>query len=338
MKLKYFKLKSLSKIILIIVLISVLFLQNSNIFAKEQNIYNFKPFKMAFIADTHVSFGQKNSWILHNESFLIFQDTIKTLNKNENFDFIVFGGDLLENKDNELSDLPIVLDVLSELNTPFYIIPGDRDVDLSKNYTKRDFLDEFNNSFEDSEKTFWITEPVPNVVLIGLDTTITNNFSGSISQNQLLWLDNTLKNNKDKFTIITMHHPAFPVESSKESLIWKDFLLLNSSDFQQIIQKHPQVNLVISGHHHLNFTKKSKGSVFVSSPSIVTYPNSYTVIEASPKEITIKNMSINFKQIIKKAKKNLFKTEYAKNYGLLSSYELLKLQKGKYNYKYKIKN
>jgi len=318
------------KALKIFILISVFFLFNQLAFAADQiNQYkSFKPFKIAFIPDTHLSFQKKDNWILHKESLVIFQDVIKTLNKMKALDFIVFGGDLIDNSDKEFSDLPMLLDIFSEIKSPYYVVPGDRDADLTAEYTKRDFLDEFYLNFEDKEKTYWAAEPVSNVLLIGLDTTIINGFSGLIPGEQLQWLDNTLTNNKSKFTIIAMHHPAFPTINPEEKLVWKDFLLLNSADFLNIIQKHPQVKLVLSGHHHLGYSKKVNDTVFVSAPSIITYPNKYALLTVYPDKVEIENKSINYKQIIKKSKKTIINTKYAQNYKTLGTRQLIKLQKG----------
>jgi len=319
-----------------LILISVLFLFSQMTYASSRiNEYkNFKPFKIALIPDIHISFQKKENWILHKESLVIFQDVMKTLNKKQDLDYIIFAGDLIDNSDRQLNDLPILLDILSETKIPYYVVPGDRDVDFAADFIKRDFLDEFCLKFEDKDKTYWIDEPASNVLLIGLDTTITNSFSGLITKDQLDWLDNKLKANKDKFTIITMHHPAFPVNSAEEKLLWKDFLLQNSQDFLNVIQKYPQVKLVLSGHHHLGYSKKVNDIVFVSAASIVTYPSQYTILTIYPGKVEIENKSISYKQIIKKAKKTFMNTNYAQKYRNLGAGELLRLQKGKKYSKY----
>lgn len=327
----FYVLKISKKIMLgIIIIISALFLFNNNVFAQniKTEYLDFKPFKMAFIPDMTISGEQKDDWILHNESLVIAQDVVKSLNKTENLDFVVFGGDLIDNKDMELADLPMALDVLSNLQVSYYAIPGDRDVNLAKDFIKRDFTDEFNENIPDKkDKTYWAFEPVKNILLIGLDTSIINSSSGKISEEELIWLDNILKANKDKFTIITMHHPAFPLSSTWENFLWKDYLIYNQADFQQVIQKYPQVKLVLSGHHHLGLIKNINKMLFISSPSVVTYPNQYEILTVYPNKIIIENKAISYKQIIKMAKKSIVKTDYAKKYFPVNTSEILKLQK-----------
>lgn len=320
----------MKKIILtLFIVFSFIILFNKTNAQTIQEYKNFQPFKMAFIPDTHISFERNNDWILNNESFVIFQDTVKSLSKVPNLNFIVFGGDLTENKDKQLNDLPMFLDAIYELKIPYYVIFGDRDADLDGEYTKAHFAAEFRrNGFNDPDKTYWVQEPVENVMLIGLDTTLQNRFSGEISQEQLLWLDETLKNNKDKFTVITMHHSPIATNPKDFQHPWKNFVLTNSQDFLSVIQKYPQVKVVLSGHHHLNSTQKMNNTLFISSPSIVTYPNQFKLLTVYPDRVEVENKKISFKQIIKKAKQTLPDTEYAKQFDPLKPKNITKLQEG----------
>ncbi|MFH0703018.1 MAG: metallophosphoesterase [bacterium] len=316
------------KILTVLFLLLILSIFSGDVHSEN---YGFKTFKIAFMPDIHLSFDKKDDWILYNESLIIFQDTVKILNKTPDINFAVFGGDLTDNKNKTLDDLPIFLDIAAELKYPYYVIFGDRDADLSNDYSKQDFIAEFRrNGFKNNDKTYWIDEPIENVLLIGLDTAIENRFSGLISQEQLSWLEDIIKNNQNKFIIILMHHSPLPSCSQDTEHPWKNFTLSNSEDFLNIIKKYPQPKLILSGHYHINFTKKINNNLFISTPSIVSYPNEFkilTIKTLSDKiEINVENKQINFKQIVKKAKKTILNTDYAKQYE--SSKKLLKFQEG----------
>ena len=290
---------------------------------------DFKPFKMAFIPDVHLSFNQKDDWILYNESLVILQDVIKTLNNEPDLNFVVFGGNLIHNKDQQLYDLPTFSETATELKVPYLVIPGDRDVDLIESLSKHDFCTEFlKNGFENNNKTYWAIEPVPNVVLIGLDTTVLNSTEGVLTPVELEWLDNTLSSNKDKFTIIVMHHGALPACDQDLKAPWNKLILNNSSDFLGIIKKYPQVKVVLSGHHHLNSTKISNNTLFIQTPSIAAYPNQFKMLTFYPDRVEIKNEQISYKQLVKKAKQAIINTDYAHQYNLQKPKEILKLQEG----------
>ncbi len=289
---------------------------------------NFKPFKMIFLPDTHVSFKENEDWILYKESFVIFQDVIKSIKTVPNLDFVVFGGDLTENDDNTLSDLPLFLDSIEDINVNYFSILGDRDSDLKESYTKQDFCAEFRrNGFENPDLTYWSKQLANNTLLIGLDTSVENKFEGKIPPEELSWLDDILKSNPDKFTMIVMHHPAFQAAVSNKTA-QKNFVLENADEFLTVINKYPQVKLVLSGHHHNYAAKNLNGKLFISLPSVVTYPNQYKILKIYPDRVEVENKDITFKQIIKKAKNIIVKTNYAKIFNNENPNKVLNFQEG----------
>lgn len=273
---------------------------------------DFKPFKMIFLPDTHVSFDKEDDWVMYKESFVILQDVLKNIKLIPDLNFIVFGGDLIENSDNKLEDFPFFLDSVSDTETKYYAILGDRDADLTGDYTKQHFCAEFRrHGFENTDLTYWTQEPVDNVLLIGLDTSIKNRFDGEIPEEQLAWLDNVLKNNRNKFTIIVMHHPAINF-SPKNKTAGAKFVLKNPEEFLNLVSNYPRVKLILSGHSHHQAVQHLNRKLFISAPSIATYPNTYQILTIYPDRVEIKSEQTSFKQIVKKAKKILPQTQYAK--------------------------
>jgi 3',5'-cyclic-AMP phosphodiesterase len=281
----------------------------------------FKPFKFAFIPDTHLSFEKKDDWILTNESLVILQDTIKQLDKVPDLKFVAFGGDLIDKKENKVSDMELLVDIFSELRLPYYVILGDRDADTDENYTKTDFTAEFKfNGFDNIHQSYWAKDIEDNVLLIGLDSSTSNSFSGYLPAEEMDWLKNVLDENKNKFTIIFIHHP--PISDFDDN-----YRLKNASEFKELIKRYPQVKVVLSGHAHRNFTRNINGTLYVVSPSIVTYPNEYKILTIYSDKVTVENKAISFKQIIKKAKKLIPSTDFARQTNL-SKKELYKMLKG----------
>lgn len=62
------------------------------------------------------------------------------------------------------------------------------------------------------------------------------------SISQVKWLENVLKNNPNKWTILTMHHPVFSSGNGRDNKSLRDA-------FQPIFEKYP-VDLVLTGHDH----------------------------------------------------------------------------------------
>jgi len=283
---------------------------------------------MIFLPDTHVSFKETSDSVLYRESFVIFQDVIKNIKNISNLDFIVFGGDLINNDDSAFGDLSIFLDSIEDLNINSYTIIGDREADSKNSCTKQDFCPEFRrNGFENPELSYWMQEPVKNVVLIGLDTSIENKQEGRLSSEQMQWLNEILSSNPDKFTIISMHHPAFS-SSAADKTIWKKYILENSQEFLSLIKKYPQVKLILSGHRHNYSVQNIDGKLFVALPSVAVYPNCYKILKIYPDKIEIENNDISFKQIIKKSKNIIIKTDYAREFNPKKPKKILEFQTG----------
>jgi len=310
--------------ILLLIIITILSAYFMKAYAQGAYSKSFSPYKTAFVSDIHLSFNQRDSWILYKESLVILQDVIKLLNKDKTIDYVVFNGDITENKDGQLSDLPMFLDVVSDLNRPYSVITGDRDVDLAEYIDKKDFMLEFTGN----SSSFWSKELNEDILLIALDTAIKNNFEGTLSDEQLSWLDNELRNNKNKFIIIAMHHNAFPVSGIVEESLWKDYSINNWQKFNDILNKYQQNKLVISSHRHTPFYKVINKTIYLSLPSITSYPCKYTEISILPDKITIENKQISYKQIVKLAKRQFIKSDMLRKYSIIGKDELLKIQKG----------
>ena len=61
-----------------------------------------------------------------------------------------------------------------------------------------------------TSQSYWSYEPVPNVHVVGLDTTQPNTTIGNISNTQLDWFKKDLNANRGKFSIVLSHHPLLP--------------------------------------------------------------------------------------------------------------------------------
>jgi hypothetical protein len=243
--------------------------------------------------------------------------------------FIVFGGDIINNSDAKYSELPAFLDLTETVNVPYYLLLGDNEAKNNDEVSKSDITSEFKrNIFTEPNKTYWQHEPVENVLLIGLDSSQLNTTQGNIDKEQLCWLENILNNNPNKFTIILMHHLAKSLPSDVDKTFYKDFSIANEEEFNNIIVKYPQVKLVVNGSRYVNSVRKINNAFYISVPSIAVYPNYYDEIEVTPDKFIINHKKISYKQIVKLAKNNLINSELAKNYNAKKTHEIIKLNDG----------
>ena len=84
------------------------------------------------------------------------------------------------------------------------------------------------------------------VRLVMLDTVVPGADYGELRPEQLDWLNNTLAEDKQKPTMIGMHHPPFQCGIAHMDRI----ALRHPEHFAVAVARHPQVERIVCGHHH----------------------------------------------------------------------------------------
>jgi len=137
---------------------------------------------------------------------------------------------------------------------------------------------------EQPETSYWYRNIGSQVRLIALDTV--NRFGGwqgCLHREQFEWLSNVLDETKDKYVILTSHHPLenlfngyVPDEVSAPAL---------EEEVRRLLEKHPNVILWFSGHvhdHKITQSKNTDGShAFwdIRTGSHIDWPQQSRVIE-----------------------------------------------------------
>jgi len=164
-------------------------------------------------------------------------------------DLLLLTGDL--SQDGKPESYHRLQDLLKPLGIPTYWLPG--------NHDKPEVMEKILHQAPISpEKSF----PAGGWHFILLNSAVEGHVSGAISPETLTWLDYQLQQTKQP-TLIGLHHPPFLVNSD-----WLDSSTLqNSEQLFEVIDRHPQVRMVIFGHIHQEFEFR-RGSVhYMGCPS-----------------------------------------------------------------------
>jgi 3',5'-cyclic-AMP phosphodiesterase len=95
-----------------------------------------------------------------------------------------------------------------------------------------------------------------------LNSQVRGKVYGELSSEALDWLEQELQSVAYP-TLIALHHPPFAIESS-----WLDKSgLRNAEALFAILDRHPQVKLVVCGHIHQEFSCQRHGITYLSCPS-----------------------------------------------------------------------
>ena len=99
--------------------------------------------------------------------------------------------------------------------------------------------------------------------------------TGYYREDTLKWLDEKLTKNEKKSVIIFQHFPViYP-----DGVDLKTHKTYRVEDYKEVLAKHNNVLAIITGHFHTNSETMENGVYHISSPSILSIPQSYKVID-----------------------------------------------------------
>ena len=239
--------------------------------------FSFRNMTLDFvqISDTHISTDRENTpYKALASSSELLKDAIEQINNIKGLDFVMFTGDMVDSATTD--NYREYYKLLTKLHYPTLNAFGNHDI--SYNDLSRDEVLEIvkkcnpNYTFSD---TYYAFSPKTDYRIIVLDPIITdrNTSNGTLPDEQLQFLDNELSQNQDKIILIAMHIP------SVEPFVAQEHSLLNANEFNEILIKYKNPIIVISGHYHAAKIRRIGNIVFVSTPSLVTYPMAFRHIK-----------------------------------------------------------
>jgi 3',5'-cyclic-AMP phosphodiesterase len=170
-------------------------------------------------------------------------------------DAVLVSGDLADHAaDDEYEQVRVLL---SRLDAPSYVLPGNHD-------DRHALHRHFGVPGAAGAPVQYAVEVGP-LRLVVLDTTIPGEDGGALGHEQLRWLHDTLAAAPITPTVVAMHHPPFVVGIPA----W-DAIGLAPADRRrlgELLERHPQVQRVVTGHVHRAITTELGGRPVMSVPS-----------------------------------------------------------------------
>ena len=210
---------------------------------------NESPLLIAQVTDIHL-FADEKQELLGLRTTQSFQAVIEQLQMLQpQLDLLLLTGDL--SQDGTPESYERIQNLLSPLATPIYWLPGNHDcVSTMQQVLNRAPFSPC-KAFTQSWNFLLINSGVPGYV------------HGHLSAEKLNWLDLKLKSMGDRPTIVALHHPPFRLNSD-----WLDTSTLeNPEELFAVLDRHPQVKLVLFGHIHQEFNRQRNGIHYLGSPS-----------------------------------------------------------------------
>ncbi len=200
-------------------------------------------------------------------------------------DFLLLPGDLTQ--DGEPENHQWLQQRLESLPFPAYVVPGNHDIPnllpTDCSIGLKDFPYYYRQfGYENPRQLYYTCEPLPGVQLIALNS---NQFDaqgkqlGCLDNAQLAWLEQILKQVKNKLVLMMIHHNVvehLPGQSRHE--LGRRYMLDNAPILLQMLRESG-VKLVFSGHLHAQDVAREQGIYEITTGSLVSYPHPYRVLE-----------------------------------------------------------
>jgi 3',5'-cyclic AMP phosphodiesterase CpdA len=242
----------------------------------------------AVISDPHMGSSEPSNT---NKMFHYNQDILKwmveEINSNSDIDFVLVLGDIT--KDSEPLNHVRAKDMLGKLNVPYYVLPGNHDV--NKTYIENemgieDFVKTFQGHGYTNNSSYYSLDPAPGVHLVSLDTAsdsrLADTWAGGLSEEQIAWLDEDLNKTGDKTVIIMAHHALINHTGKNDSNWYID----NRDDVLEIMKNYG-VQIIFTGHLHTTDIAEKDGIYDISCPGTCTYPLAYRMAKLEDDTLTV---------------------------------------------------
>ena len=247
-------------------------------------------FRFAIVSDLHIALPH-TIWD-HPSRFHLVEVGIPALEiilqhlEQLDLDFLLIPGDLTQHGEPE--NHAWLAQRLAQLPFPTYVVPGNHDVPvLTANDTSIGLAD-----FPGYYRKFGYAEPgqldytceiLPGVRLIGLNSNQFNHQGqqvGRLETAQLDWLQQVLATvPSGELVLVMLHHNVVEhLPGQSHHVLGRRYMLENAPALQQILQA-AGVQLVFTGHLHVQDIAYHQGVYDITTGSLVSYPHPYRILQ-----------------------------------------------------------
>jgi predicted phosphohydrolase len=199
-------------------------------------------------------------------------------------DFLLIPGDLTQH--GERDNHAWLGDRLSQLPYPAYVIPGNHDLLATTAsdgaIAAAEFPQFYRHAGYKGDRLYYTTELAPGLRLIGLNSITFDEQGqqrsrGSVDDAQLAWLADTLRQSDD-YTLVMIHHNVVEhLPGQAEHPFGQRYLLENAPQLRQVL-RDGGVQLVFTGHLHVQDIAQHNGLYDITTGSLVSYPHPFRVL------------------------------------------------------------
>ncbi|MEN9224003.1 MAG: metallophosphoesterase [Thermostichus sp. DRC_bins_24] len=200
-------------------------------------------------------------------------------------DFLLLPGDLTQHGEPE--NHAWLAERLARLPFPVFVVPGNHDVPQLQADGRSIGLADFPRyyqafGYEDGQALDYSRVLMPGVRLIGLNS---NHFDaqghlvGGLQVEQLTWLEKELAAAPEALVLLMVHHNVVEHLRGQSLHAWgRRYMLDNAPRLRRLLQTYG-VQLVFTGHLHMQHIARRGGVYDITTGSLVSFPHPYRLVQ-----------------------------------------------------------
>lgn len=246
-------------------------------------------FRFAIVSDLHIAlphtiWESPQRFHLVEVSIPVLETILDRLSRLD-LEFLLIPGDLTQHGEPE--NHRWLAKRLGELPYPVYVIPGNHDIPVAvandHSIGMGDFADYYRHcGYGQPQGLDYTVELRRGLHLIGLNS---NHFDGEGKQvgrllaSQLEWLDEQLQQRRGEEVWLMVHHNVIEhLPGQAENGLGRRYMLENAPQLRGVLRSHG-VQLVFTGHLHVQDIAREGRLYDITTGSTVSYPHPYRVLE-----------------------------------------------------------
>lgn len=248
-------------------------------------------FRFGIISDPHITLPH-TLWD-HPSRFHLVEVSIPALElaleklEQLNLDFLLLPGDLTQHGEPENHGW--LAERLAQLPYPAYVVPGNHDVPEQGKTERSIGLHDFPGyyrkfGYDNPNQLYYTCTVLPGVRLIGLNSNFFDpqgkqTGMGRIDNAQMAWLKATLEQSTEEVVLVMVHHNVIEhLPGQTKNPMGRRYMLENAQELLSLLHQ-AGVQLLFTGHLHVQDVAQHQGIYEVTTGSLVSYPHPYRVLE-----------------------------------------------------------
>ena len=253
-----------------------------------------------YVTDSHIGadpigYHQQPSYVKRISEIIDVLE--KWLRKHRDVDFVLHGGDLVDEMSDAIID--VATELFNRLSVPTYLCLGNHD--LSEENAIAHWMDRGASFFPEGTPCYTIVEKKYALHVIPSHWCDSPYFwdrkvqNANFTTEQLEQLESNLLANADKIQVLATHNPVFGLPMTQTGFEQPHHPpdKMFTEAMTQIVKRHPSLKVVLGAHNHMNMNFSHSGVNYVTASSLTESPFDFKYFQVDDLAISMSTISLS---------------------------------------------